>query len=43
MMFSGTLASEFDRVGVAELVWREPAPHPGPRGEEAKLAALRCA
>ena len=31
--------SELERVGVAQLVWREAAPHTGLGGEAAKLGA----
>jgi hypothetical protein len=34
-----TLMGHLDRVRVPELMRREPSPHPGLRGEAAKLAA----
>jgi hypothetical protein len=34
-------AREFERVGVAQLVRREPAPHPGSCGDQTELAADR--
>jgi hypothetical protein len=40
MMFSGTpLAGELERMGVPQLVRREPAPYTGPGSDPPELAA----